>query len=98
MLVGSVHLGSIETGVARTFFQLTIVNGGWLDIKAVAPTATVLELQIWRLVHSSINDLGSLPKLKVTTHAGTRRRRVGGKLLSFLYVHTAYCSLILGKI
>ena len=52
MLMGSVHLGSIETGVARMFFQRAIVNGGQLDIEAVAPTATALELRLWRLVHS----------------------------------------------
>ena len=44
--------GSIETGVAKMFFQHTVDNGSQLEIECMVPTATALEPQLWRLVHS----------------------------------------------
>ena len=52
MPMGLIHVGSIEKDAAGMFFQCTINNGGRLDIEAMAPTATALELWLLRLVHS----------------------------------------------
>ena len=51
MLMASIPLGSIETGVARTLSERTDDNSDRLD-RVWARSATELQLWLWRLVHT----------------------------------------------
>ena len=51
MPMASVHLESIETGVARTLSERTDDNGNRLD-RVWARSATELQRWLWRLVHT----------------------------------------------